>query len=46
MKYDYIQTYALCSILPRRTCLAPNPVLHMSAPVRTGAVADARLGLA
>ena len=25
---------------------APTPVLHMSAPVRRGAVADARLGLA
>ena len=25
---------------------APDPVLHMSAPVRRGAVADARLGLA
>ena len=25
---------------------APNPVLHMSAPVRMDAVADARLGLA
>ena len=25
---------------------AANPVLHMSAPVRRGAVADARLGLA
>ena len=24
---------------------APTPVLHMSAPVRRGAVADARLGL-
>ena len=25
---------------------APDPVLHMSAPMRSGAVADARLGLA
>ena len=25
---------------------APDPVLHLSAPVRRGAVADARLGLA
>ena len=25
---------------------APDPVLHVSAPVRRGAVADARLGLA
>ena len=25
---------------------APTPVLHMSAPVHRGAVADARLGLA
>ena len=24
---------------------APDPVLHVSAPVRRGAVADARLGL-
>ena len=24
----------------------PTPILHMSAPVRRGAVADARLGLA
>ena len=27
-------------------CACTNPVLHMSAPVRRGAVADARLGLA
>ena len=25
---------------------APDPVMHVSAPVRRGAVADARLGLA
>ena len=34
-------------VLPRRGCMhAPHPVLHVSAPVRRGAVADTRPGLA
>ena len=38
LRFDSVSAPAL---LP-----APAPVLHMSAPVRRGAVADARLGLA
>ena len=35
-----------CSLSAPALLPAPTPVLHMSAPVRKGAVADARLGLA
>ena len=48
--WSFVRSWLLClrsgplsapALLP-----APTPVLHMSAPVRRGAVADARLGLA
>ena len=42
----WLVAWGLCGCILIRFLPAPDPVLHMSAPVRRGAVADARLGLA
>ena len=43
--FTFIFTFTVFDFAPAHLPAA-DPVLHMSAPVRRGAVADARLGLA